>query len=55
MPFLVAIVDPAKGNKYDIKQTVHIWNILWSCKQEQSIQCYKRNQQEPHDVPRSTE
>lgn len=40
MPFLVAVVNPAQWNKYDIEQAVHIRNILWSCKQDQSIHHY---------------
>ena len=32
MPLLVPVINPSKRNKYDIEQTVHIGNILWSWK-----------------------
>lgn len=31
MPFLEPIVYPPKRNKYDIEQTVYIWNVLRPC------------------------
>jgi hypothetical protein len=52
MPFLVAVVNPAERNEYDIEQAVHIWHILWSCKQHHSVERW--NQQEPYDVQYAT-
>jgi hypothetical protein len=47
MPFLVAVVDPAEWNEYDIEQAIHIGHILWSCKHDQSIQHCKRRHKDP--------